>query len=159
MGEYLSKPIVESHCSSFGQEEVTTYWVKNFETSSRHILKPEYASNPAVKQPYKWAHLDPIFIDQAIAQICDEGEEWPRHFYELGRSDDRKVNNWVLKWLLWHVCRYRDWRNRKNKPSSSAGASVTLNTSMVVGGKLLRMISLCRKADDKTSRWCCASAP
>ena len=159
VGECFPRLIFESHHSGFDQEEVTTYWVKNFETSSRHILKPEYASNPAVKQPYKWAHLDPVFIDQAIAQICEEGKEWPKHFYELGRSDDRKVNNWVLKWLLWHVCRYRDWRNRKNKPSSSAGSSVTLNTSMVVGGKSSHLKSFGGQANGSTSRKCRASAP
>ena len=25
----------------------------------------------------------------------------------------------MLKWLLWHVCRYRDWRNRRGGSSSS----------------------------------------
>ena len=105
------------------QEEVTSYWVTHFETSSRAILKPEYASNPAVHRPYKWAHLDPATIDGAIAEIWSNAKPWPRHFYDRGHSEDRRVYNWVLKWLLWHVCRYRDWRNRKGKSSNGGSKS------------------------------------
>ncbi|MCJ1401272.1 hypothetical protein MMC11_004484 [Xylographa trunciseda] len=103
--------------------EVTTYWVSHFETASRTILKPEYASNLGVQRPYKWAHLNPSIINNAIAEIWRNGQQWPRRFYDQGRSDDAKVYNWVLKWLLWHVCRYRDWRNRKARTSSSGGSS------------------------------------
>lgn len=103
------------------QAEVTTYWVSQFETSSRSILKNEYASNFGVQRPYKWAHLNPTTINSAIAEIWRQGQPWPRRFYDLGRSEDPKVYNWVLKWLLWHVCRYRDWRNRKGRASNSAG--------------------------------------
>ncbi|MCJ1476595.1 hypothetical protein MMC13_005261 [Lambiella insularis] len=102
--------------------EVTTYWVSHFETSSRSILKTEYASVLGVQRPYKWAHLNPTAINSAIAEIWRQGQPWPRRFYDLGRSEDPKVYNWVLKWLLWHVCRYRDWRNRKGRTSSSNGS-------------------------------------
>ena len=105
------------------QAEVTTYWVSHFETSSRTILKHEYSSNLGVQRPYKWAHLNPSVINNAIAEIWRNGQQWPRRFYDIGRSDDAKVYNWVLKWLLWHVCRYRDWRNRKARNSSSSGSS------------------------------------
>ena len=111
---------------------MTAYWEKNFETSSRHILRPEYASNDAVRRPYKWAHLSPAAIDNAIRTIHGAAQpgSWPRHFYDMGRSTDPKVGNWVLKWLLWHVCRYRDWRNRKNRSSASAAAT---NAALVSG--------------------------
>ena len=91
----------------------------HFETPSRAILKPEYASNAGVQPPYKWAHLSPTTVDAAIAEIWGNGGQWPRHFYDMGYSKDRKVYNWVLKWLLWHVCRYRDWRNRRARNGSS----------------------------------------
>ena len=97
------------------QDEVTTYWEKHFETTSRSILRPEYAANEAVRQPYKWAHLAPSVIDSAIHAIHTQAAPWPRQFYDMGRSTDQRIVNWVLKWLLWHVCRYRDWRNRKNR--------------------------------------------
>ncbi|MCJ1445821.1 MAG: hypothetical protein MMC23_006326 [Stictis urceolatum] len=100
-------------------DEVTKYWMQKFEIDDRRILKTEYASNGAVKKPYKWAHLRPEYIDACIKEIWSNGGYYPRRFYDVGRTDDQKVYNWVLKWLLWHVCRYRDWRNRKNRPSSA----------------------------------------
>ncbi|MCJ1328175.1 hypothetical protein MMC10_004850 [Thelotrema lepadinum] len=105
-------------------EEVTGFWVKNFETTKRHILKPEYAASPGVQRPYKWAHLDPAVIDNAITTIWKDGRPLPRMYYDLGAHDDRRIYNWVLKWLLWHVCRYRDWRNRKSKPSTASDSQV-----------------------------------
>lgn len=99
----------------------------HFETSSRDILKSEYAMNPSVQRPYKWAHLDPSFIDHAISEIWTKAGPWPRHFYDRGHSQDRKVYNWVLKWLLWHVCRYRDWRNRRNKNTTTVAVSTNPN--------------------------------
>ncbi|KAI4148837.1 MAG: hypothetical protein LQ340_004914 [Diploschistes diacapsis] len=116
-------------------EEVTSFWVRNFETNDRHILKPEYASNPGVHRPYKWAHLDPNVVDNAIAQIWKDGRPWSRYYYDRGASDDRKVYNWVLKWLLWHVCRYRDWRNRKSKMSNQASTMVPATSSTSLAGK------------------------
>lgn len=116
------------------QEEVTRHWVHNFETSNRLNLKPEYASNAAVQRPYKWAHLSPAVVDRAIATIWEQGKPAPRHYYDLGYSEDPKVYNWVLKWLLWHVCRYRDWRNRKTKGGAAGAAAATV----VVTGECVR---------------------
>jgi hypothetical protein len=123
-----------SNCDIF-QEEVTTFWMKHFETNSRQILKPEYANNPSVTRPYKWAHLDPAVIDSAITTIWKEGRQWPRVYYDRGATDDRRVYNWVLKWLLWHVCRYRDWRNRKARNPQSGGSSSS-SSNVTVAGKL-----------------------
>ena len=94
---------------------MTTYWEQHFEQGLRQNLKPEYASNRAIVPPYKWAHLSPAAIDGAIGTIRARAAPGPRRFYDMGQSDDVRVNNWVLKWLLWHVCRYRDWRNRKHR--------------------------------------------
>ncbi|KAL9121490.1 MAG: hypothetical protein Q9187_001956 [Circinaria calcarea] len=116
------------------QEEVVNYWVTHFETTSRDILKPEYASNASVQRPYKWAHLSTTTIDQAIAEIWGNGGPWPRHFYDLGHSQDRRVYNWVLKWLLWHVCRYRDWRNRRAR-TTTPGTPTSEDTSRSGDGK------------------------
>lgn len=103
------------------QEEVTHYWVQNFETSSRDILKNEYRANPGVRQPYKWAHLNQEAIDRAISQIWSTASEKSRWYYDHGQSAEPSVKNWVLKWLLWHVARYRDERN--NKKNRSSGSS------------------------------------
>lgn len=106
------------------QKEVTSYWVAHFETSSRSILREEYATNMNIVRPYKWAHLSPARIEAAMRDIWTNGQPVPKFFYDRGHSEDPRVFNWVLKWLLWHVCRYRDWRNikaRNSKGGASAG--------------------------------------
>jgi hypothetical protein len=107
------------------QEEATQYWVRHFETTNRNILKPEYAGNPGVKQPYKWGHLNRESIDSAIDEIARGASERSYPYYELGRSADQNIHNWVLKWLLWHVARYRDERNNKKNrtPDGSSTSS------------------------------------
>lgn len=121
--QHASPINTNTQTDSSWQQEVTSYWNKHFETSSRSILRPEYASNLKVQRPYKWGHLNPAAINNAICEIWNNGGPSPRKFYDLGHSEDPKVYNWVLKWLLWHVCRYRDWRNRKGGSSSSSSGS------------------------------------
>lgn len=112
--------IAISGANALHQKETTTYWVEKMEgdmDNDRSMLRREFRNTMSVQKPFKWQHLDPTFIDQAIADIWSRGSVTARRFYDAGRDD--KVKNWVIKWLLWHVCRYRDWRNRKNKSPSS----------------------------------------
>ncbi|KAI7689877.1 hypothetical protein KC353_g19395, partial [Hortaea werneckii] len=47
-----------------------------------------------------------------------------RQVYDLGRDLERvEEENWVIRWMLWHVFRYRDNRNRNRKgPGSNANS-------------------------------------
>ena len=120
------------------QEEVTRYWVINFETDSRHILKAEYQENFRVKQPYKWGHLSKEAIDDAIDEIWRDAGDRSRHYYDIGRSEDEAVHNWVLKWLLWHVSRYRDERNNKKpRPSPMVSPSESSAYASPLQGELI----------------------
>jgi hypothetical protein len=39
--------------------------------------------------------------------------------YDLGRDTARvEEENWVIRWMLWHVFRYRDSRNKNRRPTS-----------------------------------------
>lgn len=87
------------------------------EKNDRSILKKEYQATSSVQKPYKWQHFDPDFINTAINNIWKSGSANARKFYDIGH--DMKQKNWVIKWLLWHVCRYRDWRNRKTRSTLS----------------------------------------
>lgn len=48
-----------------------------------------------------------------------------RPYYDCGRDTETvEEENWVIRWLLWHVFRYRDDRNRNRRqrsPSQSSG--------------------------------------
>ena len=54
----------------------------------------------------------------------------------MGHSEDRRVYNWVLKWLLWHVCRYRDWRNRKGRNAKAVKVGGMDATNGDAGGSM-----------------------
>ena len=46
--------------------------------------------------------------------------------YDLGHDTEGvEMENWVIRWMLWHVFRYRDNRNkhRQNGNSSNGGTS------------------------------------
>ena len=68
------------------QKEVTDFWTKNFETAKSHILKPEYAGGVGVHPPYKWAHLDPVTADNAIAAIWMPKRAWTLDFWKMTKG-------------------------------------------------------------------------
>ncbi|KAH9839598.1 hypothetical protein Tdes44962_MAKER08053 [Teratosphaeria destructans] len=46
-----------------------------------------------------------------------------RQVYDLGRDTERvEEENWVIRWMLWHVFRYRDNRNRNRRGTSSGNS-------------------------------------
>ncbi|MCJ1306067.1 hypothetical protein MMC08_008885 [Hypocenomyce scalaris] len=103
-------------------KEAKAGWYTYLQNGDRNVLKLEYRDDASVQQPWKWEQLDPTAINNAITAIWGEGEPWPRYYYNLGHVEDGRVYNWVLRWLLWHICRHRDWRNRR-QPGAQASPS------------------------------------
>jgi len=53
-----------------------------------------------------------------------------RPYYDCGRDVETiEEENWVIRWLLWHVFRYRDDRN-KNRRQASPGSSSSEDQNM-----------------------------
>ncbi|SLM35956.1 hypothetical protein LPUS_05366 [Lasallia pustulata] len=104
-------------------KEAVSGWFKYLAHGDRSVLKLEHQSDPTVRRPWKWEQLDLTAINGAITSIWGEAQPWPRYYYNLGHVEDGRIYNWVLKWLLWHVCRHRDWRNRKAPAGPLASAS------------------------------------
>lgn len=47
-----------------------------------------------------------------------------RVIYDLGRYwDGSNEDNWIIRWCLWHVFRYRDERNRSRNANSGRQSS------------------------------------
>ncbi|KAA6408154.1 MAG: hypothetical protein FRX48_07896 [Lasallia pustulata] len=111
-------------------KEAVNGWFKYLAHGDRTVLKLEHQADPNVKRPWKWEHLDGDAINAAITAIWAEAGDWPRYYYILGHVEDDRVYNWVLKWLLWHVCRHRDWRNRKLPAGPQASASDQVANTM-----------------------------
>lgn len=44
-----------------------------------------------------------------------------RHYYGLAHYvSDSTEDNWIIRWMLWHVFRYRDSRNKRANPGTTA---------------------------------------
>lgn len=104
-------------------------------TESQDVLVPSLR-NSSVEPPYSNAQISETVTHREILRIYRMARPETRVVYDLGRDTDRvEEENWVIRWMLWHVFRYRDSRNRNRRivspspergqarPSSSSYAS------------------------------------
>ena len=73
---------------------------------NRALLKPEYARTAP---PFAANQFTDIAFRSVVRSIwihaCVETKVW----YDRARTHDG--DNWIISWMLYHVCRYRDPRN------------------------------------------------
>ena len=88
-------------------------------TASPESLAPQYRDDPKVEPPYSNAQISEGAIHLEIARIYDGARRETREIYDLGRDPERlEEENWIIRWMLWHVFRYRDNRNRNRRATS-----------------------------------------
>ncbi len=51
-------------------------------------------------------------FSNAIRTVFDNASSQTRAFYARGQGSGE---NWVIRWMLYHICRYRDSRNKKSR--------------------------------------------
>lgn len=92
-------------------------------TATSESLAPQFRDDPNVEPPYSNAQISETAIHREILRIYDMARRETRPIYDLGRDTDRiEEENWVIRWMLWHVFRYRDNRNKNRRaPSPSDG--------------------------------------
>ena len=83
----------------------------------------ELASGGAAPQPpFSNAQLNETATHREILNIYQHARPETRMFYDMGRdTDGLEEENWVIRWLLWHVFRYRDNRNKNRRHGSPSG--------------------------------------
>ncbi|KAL8777932.1 MAG: hypothetical protein Q9213_007645 [Squamulea squamosa] len=72
----------------------------------RDLLRPEYANQDP---PYAAAHFTAAAFSSVVRSIYSAAAPGTRMHYNRGRT--AQGDNWVISWMLYHVCRYRDGRN------------------------------------------------
>ena len=88
-------------------------------TASADSLAPQFKDDPSVAPPYSNAQISETAIHREILRIYDFARRETKPVYDLGRDIDRvEEENWVIRWMLWHVFRYRDSRNRNRRTTS-----------------------------------------
>ncbi|KAM3420268.1 hypothetical protein BST61_g3555 [Cercospora zeina] len=81
-------------------------------SANRNALVPQLRDDPAIEPPYSFGHVEEQALQEEVLHIFHHARKDTRIMYELGRDRDGDVEeNWIIRWLLWHVFRYRDERN------------------------------------------------
>lgn len=93
-------------------------------TANRDALIASLKRDPAVEPPYTFSQLDEDAVHKEILYIYRNARKETKIMYSLGHdSEGDHEENWIIRWLLWHVFRYRDERNsvsgRKRSQSTS----------------------------------------
>ncbi|KAL9593126.1 MAG: hypothetical protein Q9179_006078 [Wetmoreana sp. 5 TL-2023] len=92
-----------------------TYWLLKDEAirayeaqlqGRRDLLRPEYANQDP---PYAAAHFTAAAFSSVVRSIYSAASPVTRQLYNRGCNS--QGDNWVISWMLYHVCRYRDGRN------------------------------------------------
>jgi len=91
--------------------------------ASPEALIPSLRNDPTIEPPYSNSQIDELAIQREVFRIYNYARPETRPFYDLGMDMDRRIaDNWVIRWMLWHVNRYRDHRNR-NRTGPPRGRS------------------------------------
>ena len=79
----------------------------------------------ATEPPYSHAHVTETAIHREILRIYHYARPETKGVYDLGRDTERvEEENWIIRWMLWHVFRYRDNRNRNRRvPSNNCNSN------------------------------------
>lgn len=74
----------------------------------REMLKPAYAN---MSPPFAANHFTDAAFSAVIQSIWRSASPSTRPWYDLGAVQG--ADNWIILWMLYHACRYRDARNSK----------------------------------------------
>jgi len=84
-----------------------------------NILRDSSMQN--AQPPFSNAQVSETATHREILNIYRNARPETKTFYDMGRdTQGLEEENWVIRWLLWHVFRYRDNRN-KNRRQGSPG--------------------------------------
>lgn len=86
------------------------------------FLREESKEN--AQPPFSNAQINETATHREIMNIYRHARPETRAYYDLGHdTDGLEEENWVIRWLLWHVFRYRDNRNKSRRQGASGRRS------------------------------------
>ena len=88
-------------------------------TATPESLAPQFRNDPTIEPPYSSAQISETAIHREILRIYGSARRETQLIYDLGRDTEGiEEENWVIRWMLWHVFRYRDNRNKNRRAVS-----------------------------------------
>lgn len=82
-------------------------------TAGRSALSPDLQRDPAVQPPFSISQISETAMHRAMQDIYTKASPQTRGYYERAWIITGSApENWIIRWMLWHVFRYRDKRNK-----------------------------------------------
>ncbi|KAF2137573.1 uncharacterized protein K452DRAFT_291386 [Aplosporella prunicola CBS 121167] len=76
-------------------------------------LVPQCRCDPKVQPPYSSNQITETAMHREVLAVYHGASPYTKPYYDMGHyMDGRNEDNWIIRWLMWHVFRYRDNRNR-----------------------------------------------
>lgn len=88
-------------------------------TARRRILEGQDTSTAQVHEA-AWA--------REVLRIYQDARPETKAVYQFGH-DLQTGDNWIIRWVMWHVFRYRDYRNKGRPSRNAATASLSPSTT------------------------------
>jgi len=118
-------------------------------TSSPRCLAARYCQDHDTKPPYSNIQISERAILEEVVRIYRDASRETRELYELGWVENgfgKERENWIIRWMLWHVARYRDNRNKRiSRNLLGDGSSIDIKLSPVT--------TSISKLPQRTSTW------
>lgn len=102
----VGKPCLTRETDNRQSEAIRVYDAQLM--GNRGALKPRYAREQA---PFSANQFSEMAFFDAVKSIVRSASSQTRSLYDRGAVPGQP--NWVARWILYHVCRYRDGRNKK----------------------------------------------
>ncbi|KAF7186735.1 hypothetical protein HII31_11967 [Pseudocercospora fuligena] len=87
----------------------------------------------AARRTYSTSQIDESIMNSEAAWIYEHAQPVTKPLYHLGHDLEHPSKpNWVIRWMLWHVFRYKDGRQKVSSTHARATASPSNASSDVV---------------------------
>lgn len=105
-------------------------------TATRDSLVPSARRDSAIEPPYTFNQMDEKAVQREVLAIYQRARPETKILYNLGRDIYMgQEENWIIRWLLWHVFRYRDDRNsalRRTTRSENSGIESSMRQTAAI---------------------------
>lgn len=94
--------------------------------SNRDTLVPELQNDASIVPPFSSHQVSETAMHRQILNIYNNASAETKPYYDLAHDTSKpSPENWLIRWMLWHVFRYRDGRNksRRNRAPEEIAAS------------------------------------
>ncbi|KAF2089328.1 hypothetical protein K490DRAFT_63465 [Saccharata proteae CBS 121410] len=97
-------------------------------------LVPQCQNDRNVHPPYSSNQITETAMHREVLNVYYSASQYTKPYYDLAHYvDGRNEDNWIIRWLLWHVFRYRDNRNRNRGARSDSDEDLCTGHSTATG--------------------------